>query len=64
MGSRKWEIKYKGDMKGIPRMMAEEIIRKITLEELDQIEQVIGVWERHFCEDGIVRISDAFRYSE
>lgn len=37
---------------------------KITAEQLDQIEQVRGVWEKYLCEDGIVRLPDGFRYDE
>lgn len=35
---------------------------KITAEQLDQTEQVRAAWEKYLCEDGIVRISDGFRY--
>lgn len=43
-------------------MGEKKYMRRITAEQLDQMEQVRGVWQRCLCEDGIVRIPDVFRY--
>ena len=45
-------------------MREKKYMRRITAEQLDQMKQVRGVWQKCLCEDEIVRIPDVFGYIE